>query len=78
MAVANKIRKKGLDDYALRQRPNTKWKSVFVTNVVFDVYITTYTLGKGNSVKLPNWLKQKKSILLQKRDSMIPCVHSGV
>ncbi|MCG8047556.1 MAG: hypothetical protein N0E48_18330, partial [Candidatus Thiodiazotropha endolucinida] len=43
----------------LRQRPDTKWIPVLVTNVHFVVYETFYPLGQGD---LPVYLVEKKSL----------------
>lgn len=43
----------------LRQRPDTKWIPVLVTNVHFVVYRTFYPLGQG---QLPVYLLKKDSL----------------
>ena len=35
------------EDHFLRQRTDTKWKAVLVTNVVFSLYHLSYTLGSS-------------------------------
>ena len=31
-----------ISEYVRRQRPNTKWRPVLVTNVVYEIYNTSY------------------------------------
>nr|XP_022301117.1 uncharacterized protein LOC111109328 [Crassostrea virginica] len=49
------------EDHFLRQRPNTKWKAVLVTNVVFSLYHLSYTLG--SAVHLPFFVTNSRSIV---------------
>lgn len=48
------------DDYLRQQRPDTKWKCFMVTNIVFQVYRTSYPLGEGI---VPEYIRNKKSVL---------------
>lgn len=69
-----RIRLSQLDiaEYAKRQRPNTKWKPVMLTNVVNHVYKTSYPLGLSKG--LPKYIKNCKSIVSferRKRDGQI-------
>ena len=48
-------------EYARRQRPNTQWKPLMVTNVVYEIYITSYPLGLGQV--LPRFITRSKSII---------------
>lgn len=53
----------------LRQRPDTKWVPVLVTNIHFTVYSTNYPLGQGI---LPDYLLRKDSIC-----SLVKNGHTG-
>ncbi len=50
-----------LTDHILTQRPDTKWKPVLVTNVVFNVYSTNYPIGTG-SIELPAYIRKHKGL----------------
>lgn len=53
-------------DYILKQRPNTKWKPVLVTNVHFSLFHLNYLLGAP--LQLPDYIISSKSIVtLDKR-----------
>lgn len=45
----------------MKQRPDTKWKPFLVTNALFVIDTTNYTLGKGET-SLPDYIKDKNSI----------------
>ena len=53
-------------EYAKKQRPNTKWKPILLTNVVYEIYNTSYPLGFGQS--LPRYIVNMKSIISFERD----------
>ena len=55
-----------IGEYARRQRPNTKWKPVMLTNIVYHVYKTSYPLGQTNG--LPKFIKKSKSIISFERN----------
>ena len=59
-----RLRLQGLNitDLILRQRPNTKWKPVIVTNVRFTLYSLDYPLGIA-SIQLPDHVKNSRSII---------------
>ena len=59
-----RLRLQGLNitDFILRQRPNTKWKPVIVTNVRFTLYSLDYPLGTA-SIQLPDHVKNSRSII---------------
>ena len=57
-----RLQRLNVTDYILRQRQNTKWKPVLITNFRFIVYSLDYPLG-GVHVKLPDYLKNSKSII---------------
>ena len=48
-------------DYILKQRPNTKWKAVLVTNVHFSLFHLNYILG--SPVELPDYIKTSRTIV---------------
>ncbi|XP_046574103.1 uncharacterized protein LOC124282180 isoform X1 [Haliotis rubra] len=60
--VVKRIHRKNLDELIFQQRPNTKWKPVFITNVAYRVYRTNYVLGK-KILSLPTWLKNKRCVM---------------
>ena len=50
-----------ITDFILCQRPDTKWKSVLVTNVRFTLYHLNYPLGTV-TIQLPDYVKKRKTI----------------
>ena len=59
--IRTRISQLDVSEYARRQRPNTGWKPLMVTNVVYEVYITSYPLGFGQT--LPSYISKSKSII---------------
>ena len=57
-----RLERLNITDFILRQRPDTKWKPVLVTNVRFTVYSLNYPLGTVN-LKLPDHVKNSKAII---------------
>ena len=57
-----RLERLNITDFILRQRTNTKWKPVLVTNFRFIVYSLDYPLGTVN-LKLPDHVKNSKSII---------------
>ena len=57
-----RLQRLNITDFILRQRTNTKWKPVLVTNVRVIVYSLNYPLGTVN-LKLPDHVKNSKSII---------------
>ena len=53
------LERKDILQELLRQRPDTKWIPVLVTNVHFVVFETFYPLGRGD---LPDFLMNKRSL----------------
>ena len=53
-------------------RPNTKWRLVYITNVIFDCHYLSYHFG-NNDIILPNFITNKKSIT-----SLLRCPSRGV
>ena len=62
----NKIRRLDPLEYVNNLRPNSKWRPFMITNVRFDVTPTNFPLGKG---VLPDYIKQKRSIVSMEVDS---------
>ncbi|XP_046346617.2 uncharacterized protein LOC124127210 [Haliotis rufescens] len=56
--------------HVLKQRPDTKWKTVLITNVQFYVYRTNFPLGHPPS-PLPAYIKNHKAIY------SLDCNHHG-
>ena len=50
-----------ITDFILRQRPDTKWKSVLVTNVRFTLYHLNYPLGTV-TIQLSDFVKNSRTI----------------
>ena len=50
-----------ITDFILCQRPDTKWKSVLVTNVRFTLYHLNYPLGTV-TIQLPDYVKKKAKL----------------
>ena len=50
-----------------KQRPDTKWRLVLVTNVRFKTYSTNFPLG-SDKIKLPKHIKDSMSIISLDRD----------
>ena len=65
-----RLRLQGLNitNFILRQRPDTKWKPVLVTNVRFTLYHLNYPLGTV-TIQLPDYLKNSKSIISLDKNS---------
>ena len=65
-----RLRLQGLNitDFILRQRPDTKWKPVLVTNVRFTLYHLNYALGTV-TIQLPDYVKNSKSIISLDKNS---------
>ena len=61
------IQEKDLNEYAMRLRPNTKYKVRFVTQIEYYVYLTDFTLGY--EIDLPDYILNKRCILTRKTDS---------
>lgn len=57
-----RLQRLNITDYILRQRPDTKWKPVLVTNVRLIVYHLNYSLGIAK-VDLPDYVKNSRSII---------------
>ena len=57
-----KLKLKNTDfvEFLKQQRPNSKWKVLYITNVVMTVFPIGYTLGRAND--LPGFITSKKSI----------------
>jgi uncharacterized Zn-finger protein len=51
-----------LYDYTLKQRPDTKFKCVLITNIQMFIFETSYTLGY-ETWKLPYYLTQNKHVV---------------
>lgn len=49
-----------IENYFIKNRPNTKWKVVLITNVTYFVTKVGYLLGKGF---LPDYIKNKMSVI---------------
>ena len=62
----NKIHHLDPLEYVNNLRPNSKWRPFMITNVRFDVTPTNFPLGKG---MLPDYIKQKRSIVSMEVDS---------
>ena len=60
--LSNKITRLDLNATALRQRPNTKWRPVLVTNVLYKVALLDFPLG-SQQISLPQQIKDSKSII---------------
>jgi len=54
------LRNMDIEDYAHKQRPDTKWRVHMITNMMMFVYKTSFPLGHG---LLPSYIKNKKSII---------------
>jgi hypothetical protein len=50
-----------ISNYFQKQRPNSKWKPVFVTNVLYHVHKTSFPLGM--SQPLPDYIVKSKSLI---------------
>lgn len=57
--LRQQLERKDIMNELLRQRPDTKWIPVLVTNVHFVVYSTFYPLGQG---QLPLYLLKKDNL----------------
>ena len=57
-----RLQRLNITDFILRQRPDTKWKPVLITNFRFIVNSLDYSLG-GVHVKLPEHVKNSRSII---------------
>ena len=57
-----RLQRLNITDFMLRQRPNTKWKPVLVTNARLIVYHLDYPLGVVH-VELPDYIKNSKAII---------------
>ena len=51
-----------VNDFILRQRPDTKWKPYLITNIRFVLYHLNYPLGHPG-IQLPEYLISAKSIV---------------
>ena len=58
--VRIRVREMNFNDYVLRNRPNSKWIPVLVTNVRYWVNKTNFAMGVGT---LPTYLKRKTSLV---------------
>ena len=59
--LKKKVSSLDLQTYLMRQRENTKWKPVLLTNVKYVVTLTNFTLGAGG-VKLPDYIHNRRCI----------------
>jgi hypothetical protein len=59
--LKKKLTEMNIANYILRQRPNTKFKPVLITNVHFNIYESSYVLGTGET--LPEYLLHSSSIV---------------
>ena len=50
-----------ITEYCRRQRPETRWKPVLLTNIQYEIYNTSYPLGSGE--KMPGYIMKSKSII---------------
>jgi len=55
------LNKLNVRQYLMNQRPDTKWKALLISNAIFVIDDTNYTLGQGQTT-LPDYVKDKKSI----------------
>ena len=60
--LSAKITELDLNTIVLRQRPNTKWKALFVTNILFKVALLDFPIGMGET-ELPPHIKHAKSMI---------------
>ena len=60
-ALRRELNALDFNNYILRQRPNSQWKPVLVTNIRWSVWKTKFPLG--SPVILPNYVKKKKTII---------------
>ncbi|KAL4239627.1 hypothetical protein ACF0H5_000436 [Mactra antiquata] len=58
---ADEIRRLDILGYVMQQRPDTKFKPIMITNVLFTVYQTAFPLGCGR--KLPRFILKNKYII---------------
>jgi hypothetical protein len=58
--VRIRVRAMNFNDYVLRNRPNSKWIPVLVTNVRYWINKTNFAMGVGT---LPMYLKRKTSLV---------------
>ncbi len=54
------MKKLNVREHLMKQRENTKWRPYLITNVLFVVDASNYSLGNG--VTLPDYILNKKSI----------------
>jgi hypothetical protein len=57
-----RLQKLNINDFILRQRPDTKWKPFLITNVRLNIFHLSYTLGSVG-IQLPDYLKVSGSIV---------------
>ena len=55
-----------ISEYVRRQRPNTKWTPILVTNIVYEVYSTLYPLGLPSD--LPGYIRKNKNIVSMEKN----------
>ena len=63
-SVLNKIRDLNVVESALKDRPDSKWKLVRITNIRYVVTLTDFPLGCTELVEAPSYLVKKKSVKL--------------
>lgn len=61
LRLRDRLARLDITNYILKQRPDTKWKPVVVTNVRYDLYKTSFVLGLAQN--LPNYLLKSKSVI---------------
>ncbi|KAL4233639.1 hypothetical protein ACF0H5_008321 [Mactra antiquata] len=62
MLLREKLSEIDITTYMLRQRENTEWKPLCITNVVADIYRTAFALG-NTPTRLPDYIKLRKTII---------------
>ena len=60
--LIRKITRLDLNTAALRQRPNTKWKPLLVTYVLYKIALLDVPLGRICG-ELPEYIKNSKSVI---------------
>ena len=55
-----------ISDYFRKQRPNTKWTPILITNIVYEVYNTLNPLGSPRN--LPRYITKNKNIISLERN----------
>ena len=65
--LLERLRELDIGTYAIRQRPNTKYKPIMITNIVYRVYRMSFVLGNGR--KMPDYIRNSKSIICFEKKS---------